>query len=218
MADRAAPSTPLVRVIPTGVILGAAAARWMLVLHTGLAVAAVAASTHLCVWLRAYLRGASGRRRAVRRFALIAVALHAAAFLAGNVMYPTYKTRVRAEYLDSSDALTADYAARLRANATRRAASIGAPPPVIDDRAIAREIAGIPADANQAARWFDSKEHWVALGLALAIAVFAILRVWDPERDGRLFAPIVRLAALGACGTLWYAAIIGVLTASWRAI
>ena len=89
-------------------ILDAEPARWLLVLHTALGVAAVAASTHLCVWLAKYLRGAHGRRRAVRNFAAIALALHASAFLVGNLAYPTYKTRVRAEYPQARLTLVGD--------------------------------------------------------------------------------------------------------------
>lgn len=198
-------------------ILDGGSARWVLLLHTGLGVAAVAASTHLCVWLRKYLRGASGRRRAVQRFALIALVLHAGAFLIGNLAYPTYRTRVRAEYLDSADAINADAEARARATATLRARALGgsASP---SDAELARATAGTADRGATIARWFDSKEHWVAVGLALAIAVFALLRAWDPERDGRGAATFVWLGALGACATVWFAAIVGVLTATWRAI
>jgi hypothetical protein len=200
------------------VILDPGPARWLLVLHTALGVAAVAASTHLVIWLRAYLRGDHGRRRAVRRFAVIALSLHAAAFLVGNLAYPTYKTRVRAEFLDASDRVYADAIASVRAAATTRARALGRPAPVISDADAQREVAGASAGAQQIARWFDSKEHWVAVGLALALAVAAMVRVWDPERDGPGPALFVRIAALGACATLWFAAIVGVLTASFRAI
>ena len=199
-------------------ILDAEPARWLLVLHTALGVAAVGASTHLCLWLRKYLRGARNKRRAVRRFAVIALSLHASAFLVGNVAYPTYKTRVRAEYLDSPDALEADAIARVRQAAAMRARSLGRPAPTMTDAEAAREVTGVTAGAERIARWFDSKEHWVAVGLVLALAVAAMVRAWDPERDGDAPAPFLMLAALGACGTVWYAAVVGVLTASWRAI
>ena len=81
------------------------AARWMLVLHTALGVAAVGAATHLVLWLRRYSRGAYGMRRAVRRFAVLSLGLHAAAFLAGNIMYPTYKVEVRVAYLENATAV-----------------------------------------------------------------------------------------------------------------
>ena len=76
------------------------AARWVLVLHTALGVGAVGAATHLVIWLRRYLRGQVGRRRSVVRFAWIVLVLQLSAFVAGNVMYPTYKVEVRAAYLE----------------------------------------------------------------------------------------------------------------------
>src|SRR5689334_5450235 len=77
----------------------------MLVLHTGLGVAAVGAATHLVLWLRRYVRGEYGRHRAVKKFAWIALILHALAFIAGNLMYPTYKVEVRAAYLENTNAI-----------------------------------------------------------------------------------------------------------------
>jgi len=199
-------------------VLDAEPARWLLVVHTALGAAAVAASTHLCVWLARYLRGQYGRRRAVRRFAAIAFVLHGLAFLAGNLAYPTYKTHVRAEYLDDADAVRADYGDRVRQAARRRAQALGQEARIPDDATVAHEINGVARRAEKAAKWFDTKEHWVALGLALSLACLIILRAWDPDRDGRAPAPFVALLALGACATLWYAAVVGVLTATWRAI
>jgi len=56
-------------------VLTESAARWVLVLHTIVGVAAVGAATHLVLWLRKYLRGQSGKRRAVVRFAWLVLAL-----------------------------------------------------------------------------------------------------------------------------------------------
>ena len=172
-------------------MLSLSAARWLLVLHTGLGVAAVAAGTHLVIWLRRYLRGTQSRR-AVVKFAAIFVALQVGAFVAGNVMYPTYKVEVRAAYLENPRALAADHPATATEELVRSAA--------------------------QAARWFDVKEHWIALGLFASAAVLLILAFWDPARDGAAFAPIVVGLATIACATVWLGAIIGVLTAAWRAV
>ena len=79
----------------------------MLVLHTAVGVAAVGAATHLVLWLRKYVRGQTGKRRAVLRFAWLVLALQLAAFIAGNVMYPTYKVEVRSAYLENAAAITA---------------------------------------------------------------------------------------------------------------
>ena len=71
--------------------------------------------------------------------------------------------------------------------------------------------------AAQAARWFDVKEHWVALGLLAAVALAFLLLVWDPA-EGAAIRPVVLGLAGIVAGTAWLAAIIGVLTAAWRAV
>ncbi|MCB9559399.1 MAG: hypothetical protein H6708_03200 [Kofleriaceae bacterium] len=194
-------------------------ARLLLVLHTVLAVAAVATSTHLVVWLARVRRGAHGRLRAVRRFAVILAVLHGAAFAAGNLMYPTYKIQVKVGYLQNPDAVVADGAARVRdaAQVRRRFADRDAAPP--SDGEVARATAGLPAAADRTARWFDAKEHWVAMGLPLSLALAFVLAAWRPEpgRGGEVGGVIMTLA-IGASASLWFAAVIGVLTASARAI
>lgn len=175
-------------------MLAESAARWLLVLHTALGVAAVAAATHLVVWLRRYVRGALAKRRAVVRFAWLLLALQIAAFACGNVMYPTYKVEVRTAYLENTRAIVAERAAR------------GEP-----------ATAELVRSAARAARWFDVKEHWVALGTLASAALLLVLVLWDPER-GQAARPIALGLAYVVASTLWLAAIIGVLTASWRAV
>ena len=68
------------------------------------------------------------------------------------------------------------------------------------------------------ARWFDVKEHWVALGLFVSAALILILSLWEPKRDGSVISPIVMSLAVIVAGTVWLGAIVGVLTASWRAV
>jgi len=177
-------------------------ARFLLLLHTALAVAAVAASTHLVLWLWKLRRGASGKLRAVRRFGVIVACLHLGAFVAGNLMYPTYKVRVKLGYLQSEDAVSDD--------ATTRAARADRdhlpPPPEMT-----------PEDAGQAAKWFDAKEHWVALGLPVLLLLALLLAGWPPD-EGREIGGVIFGMALFACATLWFAALVGVVTASWRAV
>jgi hypothetical protein len=187
------------------------AARWVLLLHTALGVAAVGAVTHLVIWLRRYLRGQYGLQRAVRRFALYALVLHALAFAAGNIMYPTYKVEVRAAYLDNAGAVVADRAARER-ELDKIAAREHARAP---EHAPARDVVKRTAKAG---RWFDVKEHWVALGLFASAALVLVLWLWDPKRDGKTFAPVVLGLAVVIAGTVWLGAIIGVLTSAWRAV
>lgn len=188
-------------------------ARLLLLLHTGLAVAAVAASTHLVLWLRKIARGQHGRLAAARRFALWAALLHAGAFVAGNLMYPTYKVHVKAAFLQHPGAVAADAearAARLTETVQRYVDRDAPPVAPATERADTTE---------KIARWFDSKEHWVALGLPLSLALAFLLPAWRPEPGaGAEVLPFVRLLALAACASLWLGTIIGVLVASYRAV
>ncbi len=192
-------------------MLTESAARWMLVLHTALGVAAVGSATHLVIWLRRYVQGQFGRRRSVLRFAWIVLALQLGAFVAGNVMYPTYKVEVRAAYLENASAITADQATRareLQRVGQREGTEVGKPTATME----------IVRRAAAAARWFDIKEHWISLGIIVSIALLVILSLWDPRRDGTAIGPIVTALAVIAAGTVWLGAVIGVLTASWRAV
>jgi hypothetical protein len=192
-------------------VLTEAAARWLLVLHTGLGVAAVGAATHLVLWLRRVLRGELGRLRAVRRFAWLVLVLQLAAFAAGNAMYPTYKVEVRAAYLENTNAIGADQENHQRALervATRDRAR--APAPTATRELVRRAAA--------AARWFDVKEHWIALGLLTSLGLVLVLGFWDPRAGGRELAPVILGLAAIVAATLWLGAVIGVVTASWRAV
>ncbi|MCX5746235.1 MAG: hypothetical protein NT062_27475 [Proteobacteria bacterium] len=201
-------------------MLAETAARSLLVLHTVVGVAAVGAATHLVLWLRAYRRGAFGRHRAVRRFAVLAFALHAAGFLLGNLVYPTYRVEVRAAFLDSPTAIGLQHDAH-EAELQRIAKMEGADVPQL------APLGETVTRAARAARWFDVKEHWIALGLFGSAALVMILLLWHPTRaepaptaDAANLAivPIVFWLAVVVAGTLWMAAIIGVMTSAWRAI
>ena len=193
-------------------MLTESAARWLLVLHTALGVAAVGAATHLVLWLRRYLRGDFGRHRAVHRFAWLLVALQAGAFLAGTLMYPTYKVEVRAAYLENATAVASDYTARQRAiehvEAREHARLTVA---VADERARPARRAGLPLVRRQG-----------ALGRARADRVAprssSSSRSGIPAATAARSRPIVLGLAGIAAGTVWLAALIGVLTASWRAV
>ena len=194
-------------------------ARLLLLLHTALAVGAVAASTHLVLWLRKVRRGQHGKLAAARRFALYAALLHLGAFVAGNLMYPAYKVRVKVSYLQNPPAVLDDAEARAaRAlEAERRFHDPAAPAP--SKGQLTRSHAGKPGAADRIGRWFDSKEHWVAMGLPLALALAFLLPAWRPEPgEGAEIGGFVFLLALGACFTLWFGAIVGVLVTSFRAV
>ena len=170
-------------------------ARLLLVLHAILGAATVAASTHLVVWLRGYLKGKAQRRRGVRRFAWISLCLFASTFVVGNLGYPIYKVRVRTGYLENPPAVEASMA--------------GAEPAAVQERY---------NRTARMARWFDVKEHWVALGLALTVACLVILRRWEPTGEAAAVAPLVFGMALTAAATAWFAAIVGLLVSSYRAV
>jgi hypothetical protein len=192
-------------------VLTEAAARWMLVLHTALGVAAVGAATHLVLWSRGFLRGSFGRLRAARRFAWIVLVLQLLAFAAGNVMYPTYKVEVRTAYLENREAIATAQAARqsqLERVAEREGVRVTQPSATSE----------LVRRAAQAARWFDVKEHWVALGILASLGLVLVLGFWNPKTAGRELAPVVFGLAVVIAGTVWLGAVIGVLTASWRAV
>jgi hypothetical protein len=192
-------------------VLTEAAARWLLVLHTVLGAAAVGAATHLVVWTRRLVRGQHGRLRAVRRFAWLALGLQLAAFAAGNLMYPTYKVEVRAAYLENSVAIAAAEDAHQAA-----LARVSAREQLVAPEATA--TSALVGRAAQAARWFDVKEHWIALGVLAALGLVLVLAFWDPRAGGRELGPVVLGLAVIVAATLWLGVVIGVLTASWRAV
>lgn len=192
-------------------MLTESAARWMLVLHTALGVAAVGAATHLVIWMRRMVRGQFGLHKAVRKFAIISLVLHALAFLAGNVMYPTYKVEVRAAYLENANAIVEQAASHQRAVdaiAAREKTS------TVEQSATSEMV----TRAAKAARWFDVKEHWIALGLIASLGLSLILAFWNPRHDTPALSPIALGLSIVIAGTVWLGAIIGVLTASYRAI
>ena len=180
-------------------------------LHTALGVAAVGAATHLVIWLQRYVRGKHGLRKAVRKFAVIALLLHLGAFVAGNVLYPTYKVEVRAAYLENAGVILEDEA-RMQRELERIAAREGVAPTEPGSASAKVKAAG------KAARWFDVKEHWVALGLIASGGLVLVLMFWDPRRDSRAFEPVAVGLAWVIAGTVWLGAIIGVLTSAWRAV
>jgi hypothetical protein len=86
------------------------------------------------------------------------------------------------------------------------------------DAELAEEATAMPRTTNKVARWFDVKEHWVAIGLLASLALVLVLAFWDPQRDGPALSPVVVGLSLVIAGTVWLAAIVGVLTSAWRAV
>jgi hypothetical protein len=192
-------------------MLSESAARWLLVLHTALGVAAVGAATHLVLWLRRYVHGEHGRRRAVVRFAWVVLGLQILAFVAGNLMYPTYKVEVRAAYLENAGAVAKEHTAHEQeltriAEREHTTASTGTATESLVKR------------AASSAHWFDIKEHWIALAMFVQAALVLVLSLWEPKRDGTGIAPIVLGMAIIVAAAVWLGAIIGVLVAAVRAV
>ena len=109
-------------------------ARALLILHAVVGATLVATATHLVVWL------AKRRRKGARGFALVACLFYVAQFALGNFIYPVYRVRVRAEYLDQPAAVAA-----ARTDARHRVQGV--------ERAQAPE----PPALYQVARTFDIK-------------------------------------------------------------
>lgn len=194
-------------------------ARWLLIAHAIIGGAATAAATHWVVWLWPLWRGRTTRARGMRRFAVITMALYVLAMVIGLVLYPTYKARVKLEYLNRPSSVIDDAAARALAHDELLDRAAGLPPREVDvDRA--RQRAGdSPERAKKIARWFDVKEHWVAVGLLLGLAVMAVLLVWRPAsaeetRDGPI--AFIVLGAMLVAAILWLAVIVGLATTATR--
>lgn len=198
-------------------------ARWLLIVHAVLAASVVAASTHLVLWMRGYPRGRFARRAATVRFAWISFVLYVATAVVGNLIYPVYKVRVRLEYLESGTAVTRDLAERRdmrfhsyeRLSRSRHYKELDDLPPRAGRVEPTEEVV---RDAAVVARWFDVKEHLVFLGALLAGACVLILKTWNPRRDDPLLARPLFAFAVGAAFAAWMAAIVGIVTASYRSV
>jgi len=197
-------------------------ARWLLVVHAVLGAALVASTTHLAVWMRGYLHGRFDRQRGVRLLGWISSSLFLCTFVFGNLIYPTYRVRVRGEYFESPQAVANAQDARavagaaLMARENRRrtlehAPDLSEPPSQAYRAESPRHVAKMP-------RWFDVKEHWVAVGLAMSIALLCLLTAWNPRKHGARIAPLVFALAVGTAATTWFAALVGLVVTSHRAV
>lgn len=160
-------------------------ARPLLIAHALAAGTLVALTTHHLVWI---VRSRGTRRRGEPRFALLASGAFFLAFTFGGLLYPTYRIRVRAEYLD--------------APAARAASPSSASPPALAPPRIAR--------------LFDVKEHVVALGLIASAALFWLSRRADPTAEG--VRPFYLALALFVCAASWVGVLVGLYTAAARSI
>jgi hypothetical protein len=110
---------------------------------------------------------------------------------------------VRAEYFDNSQAIAEE--AKLRA-ANHRALGV-APPP----------MPAVVMSLSPIARLFDIKEHWVALGCMASVALWILSRKLHPKDERRVLPLYIGLSVV-QCSTAWFGAIVGLVTASYRAV
>jgi hypothetical protein len=181
-------------------------ARVLLVVHAVLGGAVVAVTTHLFLWSRRYSQSGA-RRRGARWFAAVGLGLYASQFALGNLLYPAYKIRVRAELLDLPAATAAEARVRDEARAEIHARA-GAPPPA----------PSMPIDGPALARLFDIKEHWAAIGFPLLCAACLLVFAWDPGRDGRAPRALLLATSGGAAACAWVAGVIGIVVTAVRAV
>jgi hypothetical protein len=178
-------------------------ARPLLVCHAISAAVLVGAATHQLLWCRHYLYGRYDRMQAERRFAAISTAAFVCTFIIGNLVYPTYKVRVRAEYFDNPSAIAAEV--KLRDAGAHDIGVATAPLP-----ATVRSLSPV-------AHVFDIKEHWVALGCAASIVLFILSRKAHPRYQRGVLPLYLGLTAI-QCGAAWLGAVVGLITASFRAV
>jgi len=183
-------------------------ARLLLVLHAIVGATTVATTTHLTVWAWRSLRDAP-RLAGLRWLGTACLSLFATQFALGNLLYPSYKVHVRAEYLELPSAQAADARARRDAHdeVLERAGRAPDPPPESEPPRLAR-----------IARLFDVKEHAVALALPIVAAACALAWTWRPERDGPRNGRLLLACAAAAALVSWLAAIVGLVTTSVRSV
>ena len=179
-------------------------ARPLLIVHAIAAAVLVAATTHHLVWCRHYLRGKFHLYKGERRFAVIASSAFVLTFVVGNLLYPTYKVRVRAEYFDNPSAIAAE--ARLRVQA-RQAVGLKTGAPTLQTG----------ASLSTVARAFDIKENWVALGAAASVILLLLSRLAHPK-DHPQVMPLYLGLVMFVCATAWFGALVGLVTASFRSV
>ena len=178
-------------------------ARPLLLCHAIAAAVLVGATTHHLLWCRHYLYGRYGQAKAERRFATICAIAFVSTFVVGNLLYPTYKVRVRAEYFDNPPAISDEV--KLRVAQHQVVGVAPTPPPAV------------VMSLSRIGRLFDIKEHWVALGCAASLALWILSRKLHPKDEPRVLPLYVGLSAV-QCGSAWFGAIVGLVTASYRSV
>src|SRR5690606_9342658 len=146
-------------------------------------------------------------------------------------LYPTYKVRVRGEYLENPSAIRRHTEAaaearsmaevRHRESLRFRSGLAGRGEPQVaaadEDAERIREFADDRIDTGaKISRWFDIKEHWSALGLILSAAVAFILWHAHASKESLAVAKMCWGMAILSAAISWAAAVIGLVTAAMR--
>ena len=94
---------------------------------------------------------------------------------------------------------------KLRTEQHRAVGVATAPPPMV------------VTSLSRIGRLFDIKEHWVALGCAASVALWILSRKLHPKDEPRVLPLYVGLSAV-QCGSAWFGAVVGLVTASYRSV
>lgn len=220
----------------------------LLIAHIVFAFCCVGLSTHLCLWLRPLLsnvplQSKKFRHRAVHRFAWMSALAWLLTMLSGLALYPSYKVRVRGEFLENPAAivknslLQAEAAKRSRAQNEESRRFRSKTPGQLETQNTRSSNQAILSDternsalergksnsqkAEKIARWFDIKEHWAFLGLILSITL-ALVLTQNSNKKSHSFPglPLWSLWSLSLLLALfsWSITLIGLLTASARSV
>ena len=191
-------------------------ARFLLVAHALLAAFLVGASTHQLLWCRGYRRAQFHRATSERRMVAWVALAYLATFALGALLYPAYKVRVRGEYFDSPSAVAAEAALR-RAEDARLDEGAAPPAGVAAGRAPAAWAPEAIPDLTWVGRFFDIKEHWVALGAGAALVLWLLAAAAHPSVDARFLRAYLGLSFV-VCASAWAGAVIGLVTAAYRTV
>jgi hypothetical protein len=188
----------------------------MLVLPTALGVVAVGAAIHLVLWSRGSFARLGARLGAVRRFTLDRGRLQIFAFAAAIscIRGPDGVPREQRGDRHGSGIAQPPIRPHRRARGARARGREGA-------RAREATATGeLVRRAAEAARWFDIKEHWIALGISRCsrcprCSSYPGSGIRGPHASSCRWCSVFPWSLPAPCVA---SALMGILTASWRAM
>ena len=188
-------------------------ARLLLFAHAIVSCALVASATHLVVWAWPRQGRYFAKAKGCARFAKIIFALYCANMALGLLIYPTYRVQVREELLDRPRQVAAisdrEFTARTETLAAYGRQDVRSP----------HDPMSAVANADKTVKWFDVKEHWVALGLPLSLFVMVAIGRRRKSFDvADAFSRWTFAAVIVMTSIVWLAALVGLATASAKAV